>query len=49
MRWVKENVEVVKANAAARCVAVDVDRVVSLYDAYLSLVIETDETRRQRN
>lgn len=49
MRWVKENVEVVKANAAARCVAVDVDRAVSLYDTYLSLVIETDETRRQRN
>lgn len=49
MRWVKENVGVVKANAAARCVAVDVDRAVSLYDAYIALVTETDDTRRQRN
>lgn len=49
MRWVKDNINTVKANVAARAVAVDVDAAVSLYDAYLALVTATDDARRQRN
>jgi len=49
MRWVKDNIDKVKANVTARAVAVDVDTAVSLYDAYLALVTATDDARRQRN
>ncbi|OSX73148.1 hypothetical protein BU14_0373s0001 [Porphyra umbilicalis] len=47
MRWVKDNIDKVKANVTARAVAVDVDTAVSLYDAYLALVTATDDARRQ--
>jgi len=49
MRWVKDNIDKVKAKVTARTVVVDVDTTVSLYDAYLALVTATDDARRQRN
>lgn len=49
LKFVRENAELVKANAVNRNVTVDVDRILSLYDQRSDLIQRTEAARAQRN
>ncbi len=49
LKFIKENVEAVKANIAARFMTADVDEVLRLYDQRNTLITAIDALRRQRN
>lgn len=49
LRFVRENAELVRSNAANRNVSVDLDLIVSLYDRRSDLIQRVENTRAQRN
>ncbi|MDC7224315.1 MAG: serine--tRNA ligase [Spirochaetales bacterium] len=48
-KFIKENLEAVKANIANRYMQADADKVVALYDKRNGFIVEIDEQRRLRN
>ncbi len=48
-KFIKENLEAVKANIANRYMQADADKVVALYDKRNGFIMEIDEQRRLRN
>lgn len=48
-KFIKENLEAVKANIADRYMSADADKVVELYDRRNGFIMEIDEQRRLRN
>lgn len=48
-RFIKDNLEAVKANIAARSMKADPDRVVALFDARNDLIKRLDDKRKRRN
>jgi len=49
LKFVRENAELVRSNAANRNVSVDLDLIVSLYDRRSDLIQRVENTRAQRN
>ncbi|MBQ3923747.1 MAG: serine--tRNA ligase [Spirochaetales bacterium] len=49
IKFIKDNVEMMKENAAKRNVAVDIDKVVSLYNRKTEIQFELDTLRQKRN
>ncbi|HMB01023.1 MAG TPA: serine--tRNA ligase, partial [Spirochaetota bacterium] len=47
--FIKDNLKKVKENIAARCMQVDADKAVSLYESKKKLLTEVEKLRQQRN